>query len=1265
MDTGGTFTDCFARRSDGTDARAKVLSSGRLALPVAELSADGRRVRCACPLPGDGRALPGFTVQLQGADSCGAGGAGGNRVTAVAGGWLELCHPLPAGGGQPVAVELFTGEPAPVIGARLLTGTAPGATFPPLTFRLATTRATNALLERKGAPTTLFITAGFADLPVIRDQRRPDLFALYHRQAGPLHAAVVEVDGRMSADGTVVAEPDWQALEESARERVEAGDRCAAISLLHAHVDAGWELRLADICRRAGFAHVATGAQLAPLIGLLARTETAVVEACLGPVLQDFVSDVAAPLALSGPRAFHLMTSAGGLQPRERYRAIDSLLSGPAAGVVGAIASARQLGIDRVITFDMGGTSTDVARCDGRPPWQFQQQVGDARLMNPSVRIETVAAGGGSICQWKPGGLAVGPESAGADPGPACYGRGGPLTVTDVNLLLGRLQPERTPVPLYADAAGRRLDELLDEAEQRQGQRPARREFLEGLLELAIETMAAAIRKVSVREGADPRDYALLAFGGAGPQHACAIADKLGIDTILAPDDAGLLSAIGLDAAGLERFAQRGVLQPMKAAEGHVSGWVEELERQALGELRRDLGSGDQSRNDPSGDVPDGGGGPPPQPAISRLAELRLAGQDTALQVNFTDPSELAACFTAEYRRLYGYQPPEDRAVELVSLRVVAGTAGREAGAIDARAEPAARHQAGADDEPLTLTGPYSTLVVGPGWRASQLEGFGWRLDRVSRPQGGRSSDGEVSTDAVTVELFRHRFAAVVGEMGALLQRTAISTNIKERLDFSCALLSGEGELLVNAPHIPVHLGALGECVRRCAAELGARPGETWITNHPAFGGSHLPDVTLITPVFEQSGGQDGSPSLLGYVANRAHHAEIGGSRPGSMPPDAASLAEEGVVFEPMVLARDGRPDWSMVRQRLAAGNRPSRQPDDNLADLAAQFAANRSGALALQQLASVHGRAQLAACAGAILTQGGEALRQAVATLPDGPMQAVESLDDGTLIRVGIERRGGDLQVRIESPVRRHPGNLNATPAIVRSALLYALRLLLQTDLPLNEGILRPVRLSLPESFLNPAFESDPVRCPAVVGGNVETSQRLVDTLLKAMRLQACSQGTMNNLLFGDDTFGYYETIGGGAGAGPDGTGAGGLHTHMTNTAITDPEVLEHRYPVRLWRFALRRGSGGAGRNRGGDGLVRELEFLRPLSVSLLTQHREVAPYGFDGGADGQPGRQQIHRHDGGIEPLPFACSLEAGEGDRLLIETPGGGGWGRPDSC
>lgn len=1248
VDTGGTFTDCYARVPDVGFARAKVLSSGRVALPVAELSDCARRVRIACAFPGKARALVGFGVCVP--DSQDHAEIGANAVVSVDGDWLELAQPLAHGPDGVTAVELFTGEPAPVVGARLLTGTRPGERFPPMNFRLATTRATNALLERKGAPTALFITEGFADLPRIRDQRRADLFALVHRQPQPLHTEVIEVDGRLAADGEVIAEPDWSRLREQAERLVAGGTRCAAICLLHAHVNADWELRLAEICRRAGFTHVATGASLAPFIGLLARCETSLVEASLGPVLRDFVEAVERPLGISIPRTFHLMTSAGGLQPQERYRVIDSLLSGPAAGVVGAIACARRLGMERVITFDMGGTSTDVARCDGRPPWQFEHRVGDARLLSPSVRIETVAAGGGSICQWKPGGLAVGPESAGADPGPACYGRGGPLTVTDVNLLLGRLDPDKTPVPLYPQAAQRRLEELMDEVQRHQGRRPERDGFLRGLLEIAVETMAAAIQRVSVREGADPRDYALLAFGGAGPQHACAITDKLGIHTILAPEDAGLLSAVGLDAARVERIAQRGVLRPLAEVRTEVADWLDALEQQGARELGEDL---------------EAIGGASSAELTGRLAELRLLGQDTPLQVEISDPAYLERDFTDAYRDLYGYLPPAGSQVELVSLRVVMAASAAEHRTGVEPEKDKILEQVEARDAELTLTGPFSTLVVERGWSARRISGFGWCLERVVAAQVTEHGGERVKTDEtdpVTVELFRHRFEAVVGGMGALLQRTAMSTNIRERLDFSCALLNADGELLVNAPHIPVHLGALGECVRRCARELGVRPGETWITNHPAWGGSHLPDITLITPVFLPGTAGDGD-QLLGYVANRAHHAEIGGSRPGSMPPDATCLAQEGVVFEPWVFATDQGPDWDSVRQRLGGGPYPSRRIEDNLADLAAQFAANRNGATALQELARTHGAELVKRCAAAILDQSAAAMRTAVGRLDDRLRSARERLDDGTLIEVSLRRDADSLDVRIESDVRRHSGNLNATPAIVRSALLYCLRLWLRQDLPLNEGILRPVNLTLPESFLNPGFSTDPQQCPAVVGGNVETSQRLVDTILKALGVQACSQGTMNNLLFGDATFGYYETIGGGAGAGPEGPGAHGVHTHMTNTAITDPEILEHRYPVRLWRFALRRGSGGTGRHRGGDGLVRELEFLCALSVSMLTQHRQEAPYGSEGGGGGACGRQLWFSKDKGRKwsELPSVASIEAEAGDRLRIETPGGGGWGR----
>jgi 5-oxoprolinase (ATP-hydrolysing) len=1196
-DTGGTFTDAFAVDPQGRESRCKVLSSGVLRArvrpgPVPEqLHLDG--------LP----ELPAGV--LRGFHACAGAEMRRVQVWDPAAGLVTLDAAFAV---IPARLDLTTGEEAPVLAARLLTGTPGDEPLPPLDLRLATTRATNALLERKGSPVALFVTAGFGDLLRLGDQRRADLFALQHAPRPCFYEAVVEVTERLDADGTVLIPLDEGALTQEAMRLRAQGLRHAAVALLHSHAHPMHEQRVAAILRQLGFEHVSASAEVAAFAKILPRAQSAVADAYLTGPVQAFLDGVAAPLGAGSHLS--ILTSAGALERAQDVRPKDLLLSGPAGGALGAANAAARAGYPRVLTLDMGGTSTDVARIDGRPGLRFSQEVAGMRLLAPCVAIETVAAGGGSICRWTPQGLAVGPESAGADPGPACYGRGGPLTITDVNLLLGRFDPARAPIPLDAAAAQRRLAELHAASDGRL----MADELLQACLRLAVEHMAAAIRRISVAEGYDPRDHALLAFGGAGPQHACAVAERLGMTTVLAPQHAGILSAVGLHEAVPEKFAARQVLRPLADCLTALEGWLGELVCTAC----RDLGD-------------------PASVEVSRLAELRLQGQDTPLQVNFENAAELPALYAGAYQRLFGYPPPAGRVIELVSLRVAVRVA-----APAAVAEPpgVAEPRGGG---PQLLQDAFSTLVVAEGWYAAWIDGFGHVLTRRQA--------APVAAAGFSRDLVRHRLHGIVSEMGALLCRTAISTNIRERLDFSCALLDADGRLVSSAPHIPVHLGALGVCVRAAVAGLDLRPGDTLITNHPAYGGSHLPDVTLITPVF------DVDDVLLGYVANRAHHAEIGGLTPGSMPAGASCLAEEGVVLVPQFLVRAGQSCFGAVEGQLTGAPYPTRNLADNLADLHAQLAANQLGAERLRELAGGDSAA-LRAALREIVGHSAAVLRAFLPRLRAG--MAEQQLDDGSRLCVRVEPAGDRLRLDFTGSAPTHPRNLNATRAIVHSVVLYCLRLLLREDLPLTEGLLQPVDLILPEgTLLNPVFTGDPSRDPAVVGGNVEVSQRLVDTLLLAFGLQACSQGTMNNLLFGDGRFGYYETVAGGTGAGPEGRGADGVHSHMTNTAITDPEILEQRYPVRLWRFGLRRGSGGRGRHRGGDGVVREFEFLSPLTVSLLTQHRASGPYGLAGGEEGQPGRQTLLR-DGGESELPGCVSFEARACDRLRLQTPGGGGWG-----
>lgn len=1184
-DTGGTFTDCHALDPQGRESRCKVLSTGHLRAVVADVESARVRLSGLPPLPAD--FLIGFHVKD-------VGGAAERSVTAFdsATGEIALNEAVPWQPGT--LLELSTGEEAPVLGARILTHTPPGHEFPPLNLRIATTRATNALLEHKGGRMALFITQGFGDLLQIGDQRRGDLFALHHEPRVLFHETACEVPERISVSGEVIEALDEPCVRAAAQSCMAQGITTAAIALLHGHAHPQHELRVAEILRECGFTHLTLSHQTAAFAKLLPRTQSTVADAYLHEPVQSFLNGI----RRVSP-GMQVMTSAGGLKSADDIRPKDMLLSGPAGGAIGAANAARRLGITKIITFDMGGTSTDVARIDTRPGYRFSQDVAGMRLLAPCVAIETVAAGGGSVCHLTHHGLAVGPQSAGSNPGPACYGKGGPLTITDVNLLLGRFDPARAPIPLDLAAAQRRLSELHAQTDGSGSET----DLLHSLLRLAIEHMTDAIRRISIGEGFDPADHALLAFGGAGPQHACAVAEALGMQTILVPEHAGILSAVGLQEAVPERIFEKEIRLPLEAARAILPA-----------ELAR---------------ISDGR-----KPALrTQIAELRLKGQDTPLQVEFEEADDLPRLYAAAYERLFGYRPPTNREIELVSIRVIlreAQSAVQE-GTLDSQTlEPA----------PALIQDAFSTIVIVPGWQVEKVAGFGHVL---------RSQRGTAQAPALERDLLRHRFHSIVSDMGALLCRTAISTNIRERLDFSCALLDSHGRLLSSAPHIPVHLGALGVCVREVAKAVKMEAGDTIITNHPAYGGSHLPDVTLITPVHDAKG------ALIGYIANRAHHAEIGGITPGSMPANATRLIEEGVVIAPRHLIRAGISCFDEIGALLSSAVHPTRNLADNLADLHAQLAANLHGVERLRALAddSLPGLMQ------GILDHSAQVMRSQIARLPE-VISAQEKLDDGAVIAVTMRKAAGKLVLDFTGTSGVHPRNLNATTAIVRSAVLYVMRLMLQEDLPLNEGLMEPVEILCPESLLNPTFTGDAARDPAVVGGNVEVSQRLVDTLIKALGLQACSQGTMNNFLFGGAGFGYYETIAGGAGAGEGYHGAHALHTHMTNTAITDPEIIEQRYPVRLRQFAIRRGSGGRGQWNGGDGVIREFEFLAPLTVSLLTQHRVEVPFGLQGGGTGEAGRQTLLR-EGEVTELEGCTSFDVQAGDRVTVETPGGGGWGK----
>lgn len=1161
------------------------------------------------------------------------------------GGTFTDCVGRAPGTGRLRAIKVLSTDDAPLRAIRGLLGLGDHEPIPRCRIRLGTTVATNALLERKGAPTALLITRGFADLLEIGDQARPELFALAIHKPPPLAATTCEVDARRAADGAVIVSPETGALEHVLRDIHDRGVRSAAVAVIHDHRDGGLERIVGAAARAAGFEEVVLSHEVAPAQGLLARAETAVVDAYLTPLLRAYVRGLQARL---GPAAaLQLMQSSGDLCAAERFRGRDAVLSGPAGGAVACAAIAARLGLSQVIGFDMGGTSTDVVRWGGELERSYETRVAGVRLRTPMLAVHTIAAGGGSVCRYRDRKLAVGPDSAGADPGPLCYGRASAqaLTLTDVDLALGRLHPARFPFALDRERAFAGLEALAAEVNAG-GAAMSPLQVAEGLRQIADERMAAAIRDVTVRRGHDVREHALVVFGGAGGQHACAVARALQIRTLVFHPLAGVLSAFGIGAArpGWHGQADVGGLELAESLE--LSDMFQRLEDEGRAALAAE-GAREVS-------------------AVRRV-DLRYRGTHVALTVAW-GPGPRAA-FEQAHAREFGYARP-DHPIEVVSARVelrvddeaVGGHLPEETDDSDVpdrsdmwvagewQRVPTLRREAIAAGQvivgPALILDATATIVLEPGFVA-ELAADGCL---VARDVAGVEVVAAGSIDPVSLEIMGARISGIARHMGVVLQRTALSTNIRERLDFSCAVFDAGGGLVANAPHIPVHLGAMSESIRGVlAAHPAPRQGDVFVTNDPAAGGSHLPDITVIAPVHDDAG------ALCGFVANRGHHADVGGITPGSMPPDARTLAEEGVVFRAFPAVRGGRFDRAGVLAILSEGPWPARRPEENLADLEAQIAANQAGARLLRELATSIGPEALASHLRAIQDDAAACVGELVARMPAGPRTFVDALDDGTAIAVTLTRHGSRLAVDFTGTGPQSASNANAPRAVTVSALLYVLRVLAGRPIPLASGCLRAVDLALPAgTILSPGPGA------AVASGNVETAQRVVDVLLGALGAAAASQGTMNNLSFGDASFGYYETIGGGSGAIAGEAGASGVHTHMTNTRITDPEVLEARFPVRVHRFALRRGSGGIGRWRGGDGLVRELEFLRGgIEVSIVAERRGRAPFGLAGGAAGACGRNLL---DGAELPGRARTTVQAGQ--RLTIETPGGGGHGEPGS-
>ncbi len=1286
IDVGGTFTDGIAVSPAGQQHVIKVLSSGVTKGVILQVQGSSALTTLVGSPPDFYR---GYRCTLF--DAFGKPTFVTTVTASQTEGQFTFADRWPSE--RPQRFELTSGEEAPIVAIRVALGLRLDEPIPPVSVRLGTTRGTNALLTRRGAKTGFVTTRGFKDVLRIANQDRPHLFDLDVQKPEPLFAAVAEIDERLTANGDVLLAPHEVQVQSALLHLQDAGCDTISICLLHAFANPVHEEFVARIAADMGFQSVSVSSRLSPLIKLVSRGDTTVMDAYLNPVLQGYVATLQRSLPGSDLR---FMTSSGGLVTRERFTGKECVLSGPAGGVIGFSKTTQEAGYQRCIGFDMGGTSTDVARFDGRFDYEFETVKAGVRIVTPMMAIETVAAGGGSLCGFDGVKLFVGPQSAGSDPGPACYGRGGPLTVTDCNVFLGRVPVDKFPFPLDNTAIEVRLTALCEQlATAEFGKQYTPRELAEGFLEIANAAMARAIRKVSVSKGYDPADYALVPFGGAGGQHACAVARLLGMKTIIAHPLAGVLSAYGIGQADVRRSRQVTVLEPFSS--DTLAKWQPKIDELATAAREEVIGEGVVAANIAVPEV---------------TLDLRYRGVESTIPVRVTPNVDPATAYAAQHRQLYGYDRP-DRPLELAALRVevigsvatsplnrpgatskeASGLLGnsREAGTADGNYRVITRAEVRSGQTlvgPVILAEPTSTLVIDPGFSATILPTGAVQIFDTGS-QGGLNPGtlADESIDPVQLELFHHTFGSIAEQMGLTLQQTSVSTNVKERLDFSCAIFDPNGGLVVNAPHIPVHLGAMSEtvkCILRDNPDMA--PGDVYITNDPYRGGSHLPDVTVVTPVHHPE-----TRELLFFTASRAHHAEIGGIVPGSMPPFSKNLGEEGVLIRNFKLITGDTSYEDALEQLLQSGAYPSRSVSDNLADVRAQVAANRIGVTLLMDLVKQRGSTTVQNYMRHLQAAAATAMRRALAQLPPGDYRFTDHLDDGTPITATITLHGDNATIDFTGTGPVLASNLNANRAIVTAAVMYVLRCLigrsrvesqeprakqdatasssssgsrlsnLSSGLPLNGGVLEPITIVLPECLLNPPERSEPAACPAMVGGNVETSQRVVDVLLGAFDLAAASQGTMNNLTFGDGTFGYYETICGGSGATSTQPGADAVHTHMTNTRLTDPEIIERRYPVRLHEFSIRRGSGGRGHHHGGDGIIRRIEFLRPVRVSLLTERRgPYAPYGLHGGEPGALGRNTLRKIDGEIINLGGKASLDVAVGDVLTIESPGGGGWG-----
>ena len=1174
-------------------------------------------------------------------------------------------------------------------------------------IKMGTTVANNALLERQGDPTVLLITQGFGDALRIGYQNRPDIFARHIQLPEMLYEHVIEVPDRYSAQGeelmTLETDGPWV---EALRQVFELGVRGCAISLLHAYRYPDHEVQIANIAKHIGFTQISVSHQVSPLMKLISRGDTTVVDAYLSPILRRYVDQIeqALPPLLKesrlGNKAPRLMfmQSNGGLIDAHRFQGKDSILSGPAGGVVGAVKTCAQAGFNKIIGFDMGGTSTDVShynndnnsannngnnRQANNSDYErtFETEVAGVRLRAPMMAIHTVAAGGGSVLQFDGARYRVGPASAGAYPGPACYRQGGPLSVTDCNVLVGKLQPEFFPtvfgpqgdLPLDKIAVAQEFDKLAQQVSQKTGNTQTPEEVAAGFLTIAVEKMASAIKKISIQRGYDVSTYTLCSFGGAGGQHACLIAEALGMQKIFLHPFAGVLSAYGIGLADLRILKEQAIETPLTA--NVFSSLTQAFSSLTTAAEQEILEQGVATH----------------QISTVQKVPLRYSGTDSALIVSFGPLTEITKRFEQLHKQRYGFiTPTKPLIIEAISVETIGQTnpidelhltKQRTTPLIPITTVPIYTKGQWHDSPiyqrtallphdtiqgPALIIEPTGTNVIEPGWSAQLTEHnhliLNYQANVQSAPQIESSSD---RPNPVKLEIFNNLFRAVAEEMGVTLQNTSYSVNIKERLDFSCAIFDQQGQLVANAPHIPVHLGSMGESVLSLIHQKNnsIRSGDVYVSNNPYNGGTHLPDITVITPVFAGAESTDRAsysiPSTpIFYVASRGHHADIGGISPGSMPPYSKTIEQEGILIDNVALIEQGQFCDASITELLQSGPYPARNPSQNLSDLRAQVAANERGVQALQQMVERYGLVQVQAYMQHVQDNAEEAVRRVVDALSNGEFTYIT--DNGTQICLKIVINQTERSARIDftGTSNQQDNNFNAPLAVCKAAVLYVFRTLVDDDIPLNSGCLKPLEIIVPKGcLLNPHYPA------AVVAGNVETSQAITNALYGALGTMAASQGTMNNFTFGNNTYQYYETICGGAGAGPNFAGTDAVQTHMTNSRLTDPEILEWRFPVLVDNFSIRPNSGGIGEHSGGNGVIRHIRFREAMSAAIISGHRHVAPFGLQGGQSGKPGQNKIQRSNGQIETISNNAQIEMRPNDIFIIETPGGGGFG--NSC